>query len=378
MSHVIEEYAKCCGVTIGTPIIKEHFFPLIHEKYITLDVDFEDESSFYNHWDIVLHILKPFLEKENIKIIQITKKEGNKLALADDLIKNVSYKNLFYIIKNSLAHLGLNNLPSHIASSYDKKNVTLFGDCYIETCKPYWSTNGTATNLSPDFSKEKPTFSESVTSKRINEIKPEVIVSSLLKLLKIKHNIQYDTVYYGSSYTQEHNEVIPSEEPLQIRSKNKIHVRLDKNHQPNFLHHFFSSGVQFRLTISKPIPSNFLIKNNIKKLHYISDEFDSAFIKDLKKSGIEYSLYCTSKKKIKRQRLKFFYDEIQPYIKKDIVKFAKKQIGKVDFDKILFSSNRKIYYKGQVFDSYYRISNKKDDFFIDLPHLMCYYHKHDE
>ena len=39
MSHLAEEYAKCCGVRIGKPVIKPHFFPVPFDKYITIHND---------------------------------------------------------------------------------------------------------------------------------------------------------------------------------------------------------------------------------------------------------------------------------------------------------------------------------------------------
>jgi hypothetical protein len=70
MSHLIEEYAKCCGVDIGKPIIKEHFYPIVFEKFITLHVDAKDQARSYSHWSVVLQLLSKPLADNGIKIMQ--------------------------------------------------------------------------------------------------------------------------------------------------------------------------------------------------------------------------------------------------------------------------------------------------------------------
>ena len=35
MSHLAEEYAKSCGVKIGKPVLKPHYFPILHDLYRT-------------------------------------------------------------------------------------------------------------------------------------------------------------------------------------------------------------------------------------------------------------------------------------------------------------------------------------------------------
>ena len=44
MSHIVKEYAKELGVKIGKPIITEHFFPVLNDKYIfVIYTDFGDQ-----------------------------------------------------------------------------------------------------------------------------------------------------------------------------------------------------------------------------------------------------------------------------------------------------------------------------------------------
>ena len=63
MPHLLEEYAKNLGVKISLPVVNDHFFPLMIDNYITISNDDEVESKHYPYYDIVLNLLKPFLEE---------------------------------------------------------------------------------------------------------------------------------------------------------------------------------------------------------------------------------------------------------------------------------------------------------------------------
>lgn len=62
MAHLIEEYAKSLGVKISGPVVKDHYFPIGFDKYITIHQASNVSSKTYSHYDIVVSLLKPFLE----------------------------------------------------------------------------------------------------------------------------------------------------------------------------------------------------------------------------------------------------------------------------------------------------------------------------
>mgnify|MGYP000175734172 CR=1 FL=1 len=263
MSHLIEEYAKSCGVDIGVPIIKEHFYPIVFEKFITLHVDSKDQARSYSHWSIVLQLLSKPLAENGIKVIQIGSEKTEKLPFVDKILNNCSYKNSFYIIKKSLLHLGINSLPVHVASAYNKKIVNIFGNLYPECAGPYWSDKKDIINLAPDFSKIKPTFSLKENPKRIDEIKPEVIANAVLKLLNIKNHQEFESIYFGHSYKLENIEVIPKGKSISITKGSNINLRMDKHFSLEVLSKFISQ-TKLEITTDKPIPVNLLIKEKIK------------------------------------------------------------------------------------------------------------------
>lgn len=208
MSHIAEVYAKDLGVKIGQPKLTEHFVPGLPEKYISLQASNKMPSKDYQHWQLVLELLMPYLESEGIQVVQVGGPE-------DPLIQGVnvshlgsSYRQMNFIIKNAQAHLGVDSLPMHVASAYDRPLVALFGNLYVENAKPLWNHTNKAICLEPDFSKIKPSFGTSCD--RINEIKPEVVAQSLLDILNIKEKIKFKTVRIGAKFNNSTVEIVPN------------------------------------------------------------------------------------------------------------------------------------------------------------------------
>lgn len=370
MSHLIEEYAKSCGVNIGVPFIQEHYFPIVFDKYITLDIDSEAQSKTYDHWEVVTKLLKKPLNENGIKIVQIGSKERAKLDLVDKKITGSSYKQTFYILKKSMLHLGIDSFAAHAASFYNKKIVTIFGNFYPECSCPYWSEKGDFVNISPDFSKIKPSFSENEKNKRINEIKPEEIAKQVLKLLNINENINFQSVHYGKNYKLNQLDVVPNN--TKVFADKNVNIRMDKFFDLDQMIEILKRNT-CEITTSRPIPANSLLFKNLTKLYYISEEFDEKFISELNKNNIKFSLICSNKNKLKEQRIKFFEEKIMLFNEEKIIEKNKKKIENLDFSKLKINSNKIILNEDKFFNSYYEISKNKDDLCLDLNNVMCYY-----
>ena len=66
--HVVESYATNLGLKIDKPEIYESYYPIGDFDYITLSLGGHGENVFYKHWQDVINIAFPLLEKNNIKI----------------------------------------------------------------------------------------------------------------------------------------------------------------------------------------------------------------------------------------------------------------------------------------------------------------------
>lgn len=374
MSHLIEEYAKSCGVNIGLPFIQDHYFPVIADKYITLDTGSDAQSNAYDHWDIVIKLLKEPLNKNGIKIIQIGSSDCEQVRLIDKKNTDCSYKQTFYIIKKSMLHLGVNTYSTHAASFYNKKIVTIFGNSYPECGGPYWSKKEDIVNISPDFSKTKPSFSPNETNKRINEIKPEDIANQVLKLLNINQIQKFKSVFYGENYKLKQLDVVPNN--TKIVTGEQINIRMDKFFDLYQMEELLKRN-RCEITTKKTIPIKYLLHKNLIKLNYIADEFDESFISQLNQNNIKYLLVCSNKKTLKEQRIKFFEEKIFLFNKEKIIQKNSKKLKNVDFSKLKINSNKAILNKDEIFNSYYEITRDKEDLYLDLNLLMCYYHDYE-
>ena len=91
MAHLVEEYAKNLGVKFSRPVLKDHFFPINFDKYITISLEKDNDSKVYPYFGMVINLLRPFLERAKIKVIQL----GGKGAIEGvDEALNLSFKHI--------------------------------------------------------------------------------------------------------------------------------------------------------------------------------------------------------------------------------------------------------------------------------------------
>ena len=135
MGHLIQEYAKSLGVKISSPVLKEHYFPINIGRYITISLDEDTPSRNYKHYGIVLFILKPFLEKHNIRVVQLNGK-GRVDGVATAL--TLPFKQQAYVVSKSLLHLGCDDALSHFSSLKKLPTLPLFGNTFPSANKPFF------------------------------------------------------------------------------------------------------------------------------------------------------------------------------------------------------------------------------------------------
>ena len=138
MSHLLEEYAKNLGVKASRPITKDHFFPIVADNYITITTEEHKPAKHYKLYNIVLTLLKPVFQANNIKVVQLG--QGKPIQGVDHIL-NVSFKQKCFILSNSLLHLGCDGVLSHAASAKNIPTVNLFGNTFPNTNRPLFSAS---------------------------------------------------------------------------------------------------------------------------------------------------------------------------------------------------------------------------------------------
>lgn len=286
--HLIERYATACGVKIDKPYIYDTFFPVNVEKYISFQPFSKYPSKNYDYWNEVINIINPYLEKENIKIIQIGVKDDKHINNTINLSGQTNISQAAYIIKNSILHLGADSFASHIASGFNKKIVCIYSNNNINNVKPYWSKSEDLILLSPKLNK-KPQYSVNEVPKTINSIKPEDIAEGVLKLLNVPYNNIPKTIHIGNDYINKTLEIIPDKpiNPAQIGLDTLV-IRMDYAFNEQVLELFLQHKKCIIFT-NKPISEELLkkYKQNIPQLIYVIEkDNDSTFARTLKRNAI--------------------------------------------------------------------------------------------
>lgn len=350
--HLIEQYALSCGVKIDKPSIETLFFPVECEKYITLHASSGMESKNYDYFSDVIEIINPYLQKNNISIIQIGAKEDAKLRNCIHYNGSTSIRQSAYLIENAMLHLGNDSFSAHVASGFNKKIVCLYSILYKECCGPYWGNEKDHVLLESDRDGQKPSFSNKESPKTVNFIDPEEIACGVLDLLNIKHDAnKIETIHIGSQYQKENISVVPNHimpksfakgQPVNIWG----HECFDEQNIAKWAY-----SRKCNIFLDKPMELKYLqvIKDNIHYInYYVSEDDEIKYFESLQKLGIKFNLLSKDKQNINNIRLKFFdwnVRLIETKTKKDLDNPEK------ICDNSRYKCSTKIVSGGQVFNS---------------------------
>lgn len=289
------------------PFINECFFPLIHEKYITLDTNNNKNDRPYRHWNEVISLIKPFLSSQNIQVIRL----GSNNIPVDGVINkfDLTKNQNSYIIKNSLLHLNPLNFFSYIASSLNTPLFSLFsGELQNEFSFPTRENNFFYDNSDEDAS-------------------PSEIAESILSYLQIENSLE--DIEYLCSGPNSHIKTIEFIPDSNLESdlfpRATLNIRADLSFDEN---HIYSgcNGRKVGLVCKNSLSENLVYSciKNIQRVSYnVDDGIDDSFLNLLKKYNINYEMFCTTEKKLPSLRLKHLDETIEyfPYTeKKDLDK----------------------------------------------------------
>ncbi|MDH5579469.1 MAG: hypothetical protein OEZ09_13560, partial [Betaproteobacteria bacterium] len=340
-----------------------------YNKYITFHNDKKVPSKEYHYFEDVINLLRPHLSKHNIKTVQVGSHGEDKIIGVDGHLPTNTFKQLFYIIKNSIGHCGIDSVPVHIASVFDKPIVSLYSHTYPQTCCPIWNVKSKVKILEADRKGLKPSFTLDENPHHLNNIYPDVVAQAVLDSLDINEKVGEKINYIGPEYGKQILDVIPAATPNQLFGN--VNVRMDIAHNEQVLVQCINHCV-CEITINKPFDLNILYHKNVKFINYISDEFDVEFVKHLKKSAKPFALLCSNKDKLNDQRAKLFDFKISPFIIEDIIKNRQNAISLPKDFKI--RSKKTIICGDKQYASLYHFykNNNPNDLWIDLHWMMVY------
>lgn len=318
--HLIEQYALGCGVKIEKPKIEESFYPLPIDKYITLHASSGMAAKNYDYYSDVMRMLKPYLQKEKIEVIQIGAKEDDPVSFCHAYNGETTIKQTFYIIKKSLLHFGNDSFSTHVAAGYNKPLVSLYSVLYKECCGPYFGDKSRQITLEPERKNGKCSFSDKENPKTVNKIFPEDVARGVLDLLGIEHSLEkIKTIHMGEHYHRPIMEVIPNfimDENYMANSV--INVRMDLSFDERNLIHW-ARNKKINIFTDKEISLSCLaaIKDNIIGITYeVDSQSRTEYANQLKSLGFNTTLHTKDEDNLKETRLKFFDWQVYFFKKK--------------------------------------------------------------
>jgi hypothetical protein len=217
-------YSLTAGVPIGEPKIREEYFPLIVDNFITIQ-PFSKGAKSYDYWNEVIDIIIPELNKANIKIVQVGGPNEKNLKHCLHLQGQTTINQTNYILKKSRLHFGADSWCAHAAGICNKPIVALYSNNHIDNVKPYFGDK-TKQILIP--APGNPVFTLDEHPKRINKINPEQIAKAILDLLGLDYVYSYNTVEIYPLYNNTMLEITPTQvvNPQHFNT-DKMVVRMD-------------------------------------------------------------------------------------------------------------------------------------------------------
>lgn len=350
--HLIQAYALATSSKISKPFILDKYFPIKEDKYITIHTT-SKESKTYHFWQEVVNILHPYLKEHNISIVQIGSGNEEPLQNTVSYLGQTSINQVAYIVKNGIAHLGVDSFPVHIASSYGKKILALYSNNFINNVRPFFSKQEDVVLLEPNREiNNKPSFTLSGDSS-INKIKPEDIAEKFLNLIGITYKKEFETLYIGRFFNTKMVHSIPNQivNPSEL-GLNSLIIRMDINFNEAVLAAQLEVCPCSILT-NKPININLIkkYKNRILEIVYFIDKNNRReFVKEIHNLHIPYKL-ISELSQDELNAIKLDYIDFNIIIPKDTSPIA--ELENIEDGKVFYKTNQFYLSNKKIYQSEY-------------------------
>ena len=367
--RLLDTYATNTGSKIDKPFIYSKFFPLPIGKYITFQAQTPYDSRNYSYWQEVINLLHPFLNKNDIHILQVGTKDEKVLNGVVNLLGQTNINQLSYVIENSILHFGADSLCVHLSSHFNKPIVSLYSISNPSVAGPHFGDKNKHILLKgyERIGNRKPSYSQVESPKSIDTIKPEEICTAILNLLNIEYSNLPETIHFGQDFNVKSFEIIPDKmiDANSIPIENPI-VRMD--------YHFNEQALQNILEVKKTIIfTNKHIKKDIiqkyKKnilqvIYIIEENNDINFVKTLKNNSINYTLLSFLEES-NLNKYKIDYMDYNLIVNR---KHKTKEDTKItDVNNLFYKSSRVLHSSEGQFISRYDWLNKTGNKVVDDP-----------
>lgn len=367
--RLLDTYATNTGSKIDKPFIYSKFFPLPIGKYITFQAQTPYDSRNYSYWQEVINLLHPFLNKNDIHILQVGTKDEKALNGVVNLLGQTNINQLSYVIENSILHFGADSLCVHLSSHFNKPIVSLYSISNPSVAGPHFGDKNKHILLKgyERIGNKKPSYSQVESPKSIDTIKPEEICTAILNLLNIEYSNLPETIHFGQDFNVKSFEIIPDKmiDANSIPIENPI-VRMDYHFNEQALQNILEVKKAIIFT-NKPIKKDIIqkYKKNILQVIYIIEENnDINFVKTLKNNSINYTLLSFLEES-NLNKYKIDYMDYNLIVNR---KHKTKEDTKItDVNNLFYKSSRVLHSSEGQFISRYDWLNKTGNKVVDDP-----------
>jgi hypothetical protein len=348
----MQNYSLTSGQKIDKIHTCEKFYPGLPNDYIVIQ-PWSKPSKNYSYWEEVLDLIYPYLQKNNIEILQLGAKDERPLKYCRHLQGSTNWGQFQYIISKSKLVLCTDSVGAHLAGHYNIPLVDLISNNFSNCVRPYFGDKSKQIILEPDRKSKNPMFSlDEGPNKQINEIKPEQIAKSVIKLLNDNFNYPYNTLYIGDLFNNKFLESAVTDviDVKKLNAQNLV-MRIDWNFNLAILQNQLALN-PCQIITTKEIPLNILqkYKKNISGIVYcIAENNNPDFIKQLISLKIPYQLISELNQE-KLNNIKLDYLDYSPIVV--ISKEMPDKLKNINIDNLYYKSSKLILGGGKFFASY--------------------------
>jgi hypothetical protein len=311
MPDLIETYARSTGLLIDRPSLREDFYPLPFERYITLAAGSNQGAKNYDYFTEVVSILTPLLG--DIRIVLLGGKDDPAITGTHDLRAKTSYNQSYYILKRAMLHLANDSWLTHMAGEANVPTVALYGSTSAEIHGPHWRADKTAL-IESHRKGQIPSFSAHEPIKMINFIDPFQVVRKVLEFLALPNAPQSRTQYIGAQFNGQVLDFIPNRALHPgFNPDMPTAVRMDYEHNEQVLTQVLQSGRKVNIVTKAPINLDLLraLKGNILAYnHEVDESCDPTYLKEVSRILPRGTFYSRSLDPVVLASLRFKYLDI--------------------------------------------------------------------
>lgn len=375
---LLDVYANACGVKIPKqpPHFPTNFFLLPSSKYITVHAGSGMPSKNYSYWGEALQIVKPFLDKQGIQIVQIGESSEPKIPISGivDYRGRSRLRQTAFVLENTLLHLSNDTCWAHFCGSAGIPCISLYGPTHSKVCSPYFQEEGKFMVIESSRNGGKPTNSREENPRTIDMIKPEEVSNKILNFfLKAEDSsCGLDSVWIGENYLQTQIEVVPNCLLPNLGDDKVLNIRADYMDEMNLNAIFGLTLTNNCIVYTKEeIPINALGTKTIE-IFFLIDEnkkISKQYLDSIIKRGLNYTLIYKDGTDEELSKLRFHYFEYKPVAK--LTSYSRESLDKKQVWKdqevskeSYFKSYRHIVSDSKIYLTRYHLENN-----IPIPRL---------